>query len=88
MEQSRVMEQEKENLSDTFSNHYYTPGKYKEEARLFLKKCLDETTYRFVMSHEECRKRLYVVARIYLSENNWRKYIWIEQYGSLNNYDE
>ena len=42
--------------------------------------------YDKVMRAEAGRRHPYVAARLFLSEDDWRKYVWIEQYGSLDDY--
>ena len=42
--------------------------------------------YEKVMSADAGRRHPYVAARLFLSEDDWRKYVWIEQYGSLDEY--
>ena len=68
---------------DTGNGGHYTPGDYREEAKAFLKTCMDEKTYDSIMSHGEGRSHPYVAARIYLGKNDWNKYVWIEHHGSL-----
>ena len=64
----------------------YLPGIYKREAIAFLKTCMGEQMYEKVMSADAGRRHPYVAARLFLSEDDWRKYVWIEQYGSLDEY--
>ena len=69
-----------------FSDGKYLPGNYKREADAFLKTCIGAQMYDKVMSAEAGRRHPYVAARLFLSEDDWRKYVWIEQYGSLDDY--
>ena len=71
---------------EIFSDGKYLPGYYKKEANAFLRKCMGEQMYEKVMSAEAGRSHPYVAARLFLSEDDWRKYVWIEQYGSLDEY--
>ena len=64
----------------------YLPGNYKKEANAFLRTCMGEKMYEKVMSADAGRRHPYVAARLFLSEDDWRKYVWIEQYGSLDEY--
>ncbi len=64
----------------------YMPGNYKKEANAFLRTCMGEQMYEKVMSADAGRRHPYVAAKLFLSEENWKKYVWIEQYGSLYNY--
>ena len=69
-----------------FSEGNYLPGNYKEEASDFLRSCLGESIYEEIMSAEAGQRHPYVAARLFLNEDDWRKYVWIEQYGSLDGY--
>ena len=71
---------------EIFSDGKYLPGNYKREADAFLKTCIGAQMYDKVMSAEAGRRHPYVAARLFLSEDDWRKYVWIEQYGSLDDY--
>ena len=64
----------------------YLPGNYKKEANAFLRTCMGEQKNEKIMSAEAGRRHPYVAARLFLSEDDWRKYVWIEQYGSLDGY--
>ena len=72
----------KEN-SEAFVIARYSPGKYKTEAVLFLKQCLDSDTFAKLCKSENFRRNPVVAAKIYLSRDDWNKYVWIEQNGSL-----
>ena len=56
-------------------------GTYLTEALEFLKEHIDEKEYDLITQKGE--KKPYVAARVFLSPSDWRKYVWIEQYGSL-----
>ena len=71
---------------EIFSDGKYLPGNYKREADAFVKTCIGAQMYDKVMSAEAGRRHPYVAARLFLSEDDWRKYVWIEQYGSLDDY--
>ena len=73
---------------EIFSDGKYLPGNYKKEADAFLKTCIGAQMYDKVMSAEAGRRHPYVAARLFLSEDDWRKYVWIEQYGSLDDYPQ
>ena len=64
----------------------YLPGNYKKEANAFLRTCMGEQMYEKVMSSDAGRRHPYVAAKLFLSEDDWKKYVWIEQYGSLDGY--
>ena len=65
---------------------YDAEGKYKEEAKEFLRQCLDKETFEIVMRDEKSHRCSYVAARLFLSREDWDRYVWIEQYGSLEGY--
>ena len=73
---------------EIFSDGKYLPGDYKREADAFLKTCIGAQMYDKVMSAEAGRRHPYVAARLFLNEDDWRKYVWIEQYGSLDDYPQ
>ena len=73
---------------EIISDGKYLPGNYKREADAFLKTCIGAQLYDKVMSAEAGRRHPYVAARLFLSEDDWRKYVWIEQYGSLDDYPQ
>ena len=70
------------------NSSYYSPGIFKEEAVDFLKQHMDAETYDLVMSRGEGKAIPSVLARIYLTEADWKKYVWIEKNGNLQNYTE
>lgn len=70
---------------DTISGGQYVPGSFKKEADVFLKSCLGDDIYGKIMQGPGS-KFPYVAAKIYLNENDWAKYVWIEQNGSLDGF--
>ena len=66
--------------------NYYSPGTYREEANAFLKECVGNERYELIMARENNSRHSYVAARVLLSEGYWRRFMWIEQYGSLEDY--
>ena len=61
----------------------YTPGEYQAEAMAFMKSCLGEEQYARIMSPEKARQHPYVAARLFLSPQDWKKYVYVEQHGTL-----
>ncbi len=62
----------------------YRPDfRFKEASLAFFRQCVGEETYRRAMSCEAGRRHHYVVARAFLDQADWEKFVWIEQYGSL-----
>lgn len=64
----------------------YSPGAYREEAKAFLRQRMQADTFDYIMSHGSGSRYPYVAARIYLGPEDWDKYVWIEQHGSLDGY--
>ena len=64
----------------------YSPGAYHTEAQSFLKSHMNAETYDLIMSHRDGRRLPYVAARIYLNGEDWDRYVWIEQHGSLDGF--
>ena len=61
----------------------YSPGMYQEASMKFLKERLGEEIFNRVMGNENSRKHPYVAARVFLSQADWDKFVWIERNGSL-----
>jgi hypothetical protein len=61
----------------------YIPGVFQKEAVLYLRDRMDRKVFDAVMRSDEGRKLPHVAARIYLSPSDWKRYVWIEQHGSL-----
>ena len=72
--------------NEAFTVARYSPGIYKTEAVLFLKQCLDSDTFNRLCKSENFRRNPVVGAKVYLSGENWNKYVWIEQHGSLDGF--
>ena len=64
----------------------YKPGKHTGEALAFLKECVGEKRFEQIMTSADSRRHPYVAARLFLSEEDWQKYVWIEQNGSLDGF--
>ena len=61
----------------------YTPGRYRAEAMAFLRTRLGEEEYVQIMSPPGARQYPYVAAKLFLSPQDWEKYVYVEQNGSL-----
>ncbi len=62
----------------------YKPGyKYRKEALDYFRLCVGNEIYERAMKSEAGKQHHYVVARAFLSQSDWEKYVWIEKYGSL-----
>ena len=61
----------------------YAPGPYRGEANAFLRECMGSEKYDAVMTVGAGRSHPYVAARVFLSDYDWERFVWIEQHGSL-----
>ena len=62
----------------------YRPGfRFKKEALLYFRQCVGEETYARAMQSEAGKRHHFVVARAFLNQEDWEKFVWIEEYGSL-----
>ncbi len=66
----------------------YAPGAFREEAQAFLRERLGNQLYEQVMESEESRTHPYVPAKVFLGAADWKKYVWIEQHGSLRGFPQ
>ena len=64
----------------------YKPGRYKEEAIQFFRQCVGDEIYRITVKREQNGKHHYVAARVFLSQADWEKFCYIEQYGTLDGF--
>ena len=70
------------------SNDRYIPGTYKEMAIAFLRERIDGETYERLVAHSGWNRFPYVAAKLFLDEDDWRRYVWIEQHGTLRGFSE
>ena len=67
----------------------YRPGfRYKQESLRFLKECVGEAVYAKAMNSDAGRVHHYTVARAFLGQTDWEKFVWIEEFGSLDGFPE
>ena len=67
----------------------YKPGfRYKKESLQFFKACVGDEVYGKAMNSEAGRAHHYTVARAFLNQADWEKFVWIEEYGSLEGFPE
>ena len=67
----------------------YRPGfRYKKESLQFFKACVGEDVYTAAMNSDAGRAHHYTVARAFLDQADWEKFVWIEEYGSLDGFPE
>lgn len=67
----------------------YRPGfpyQHKKESLQFFKACVGEDVYLRAMSSDAGRAHHYTVARAFLSQQDWVKFVWIEEHGSLDGF--
>jgi len=65
----------------------YRPGfQHKQESLDFFKHCVGEETYRLAMNSDAGREHHYAVARVFLNQKDWEKFVWIEEFGSLDGF--
>lgn len=61
---------------------------YKQESMDFFRQCVGDETYRLAMNSEIGQVHHYAAARAFLSQRDWEKFVWIEEYGSLAGFPE
>lgn len=68
----------------------YSRGKYIDEANEFLEQCMGGNAYKEALHQglEGQDTYPYVVARLHLGPDDWNKYVWIENNGSLAGFPE
>ena len=67
----------------------YRPGfQYKQESLVFFRHCVGEETYQLAMNSDAGREHHYAVARAFLNQKEWEKFVWIEEFGSLDGFPE
>ena len=65
---------------------YRSGFRFKEESLAFFRKCVGDETFARAMSSEAGRRHHYVVARAFLNQADWERFVWIEQFGSLDGF--
>ncbi len=67
----------------------YRPGfQYKQESLDYFRQCVGEKTYQLAMNSDAGRAHHYTVARVFLNQTDWEKFVWIEEFGSLDGFPE
>ena len=65
----------------------YRPGfRYRKESLQFFRSCVGDDTYSRAMSSEAGKAHHYAVARAFLNQADWEKFVWIEEHGSLDSF--
>ena len=67
----------------------YRPGfRFKKESLAYFRQCVGEETYHLAINSDAGRAHHYVAARAFLSLPDWEKFVWIEEFGSLEGFPE
>ena len=61
---------------------------YKKESLRFFRACVGDDVYTRAMNSEAGREHHYAVARAFLNQKEWEKFVWIEEFGSLDGFPE
>ncbi len=65
----------------------YKPGfQFQEKAMEFFRQCVGDEVYERAMSSEVGKQYHYVVARAFLKQDDWERFVWIEEHGSLSGF--
>ena len=65
----------------------YRPGfQHKKESLVFFRHCVGEETYQLAMNSDAGREHHNAVARAFLNQKDWEKFVWIEEFGSLDGF--
>ncbi len=65
----------------------YKPGfRYRKESLQFFRSCVGDDTYSRAMSSEAGKAHHYAVARAFLNQADWERFVWIEEHGSLDSF--
>ena len=59
---------------------------YRDAALEFFRSCVGDEVYNRALGCEAGKQHHYVAARAFLSQADWEKFVWIEQYGSLTDF--
>lgn len=85
-----MMQEQPEKVSDgAGALGVYRPGfRFKKASLQFFKACVGEETYQLAMNSDAGRAHHYTVARAFLNRKDWEKFVWIEEFGSLDGFPE
>ena len=65
----------------------YKPGfRYRKESLQFFRACVGDDVYSKAMSSEAGKAHHYAVARAFLDQPDWEKFVWVEEHGSLDSF--
>ena len=60
--------------------------RHKKESLQFFRECVGDDVYTKAMNSEAGHSHHYTVARAFLNQSDWEKFVWIEEHGSLNGF--
>ena len=63
-------------------------GPHQEAAKAYFLQCIDAATYERLRRKAGWDDHPYVAARLYLSSDEWKKYLWIGKHGSLEGFTD
>ena len=65
----------------------YKPGfRFKDASLRYFRECVGDELYTRAMSSEAGHTHHYAVARAFLNQADWERFVWIEEYGSLDGF--
>ena len=67
---------------------YRPEFRFKKESLAYFRQCVGEETYHLAMNSDAGRAHHDGAARAFLSQPDWEKFVWIEQFGSLEGFPE
>ena len=67
---------------------YYYPGPHGPEAVRFFRECVGEESFSKIAGNERFAKYPYVAAKLFLSREDWNRYVWIEHHGTLEGFEK
>jgi len=67
---------------------YRAGFQYRDEALRFFRARVGDDVYGRAMNSEAGQAHHYAVARAFLNQSDWEKFVWIEQYGSLDGFPD
>ena len=62
---------------------YRAGFRFKTESLRFFRSCVGDSIYRQAMGSDAGHAHHYAVARAFLTQVDWEKFVWIEEFGSL-----
>lgn len=67
----------------------YRPGfRFKEASLRYFRQCVGDQAYNEALNSDVGRRHHYVAARVLLNQADWERFVWIEEFGSLDGFPE